>query len=95
MDEVTYTAEEFARLGSAIDALSKPFRSVTVPNGDVDIVLVAVRIAERVSQTMAGDVINHAYREAVSDCGMREAKNISLAVSSHIRAALIKGSDHE
>ena len=84
MDKVTYTTEEFARLGRAIEALSRPFRSVTVPNGDVEIVLIAIRIAQRAMTP--GFLEGFLYEE----WGPDRVKFVDT-----IRAALLKGSDHD
>ncbi len=79
-----YTAEDFARIFGAMDRLTRwddrgyPARhSATVPNGDVDTVLAALRIAERVmTEGVIALSVNpylHSYNSADVETAIRSA----------------------
>ncbi len=93
---MAYTAEDFALVERSIDWFSQPplsedvkRRSVTVPNGDVDLVLAALRIAAAV---MRPDVIERALPSVSDSIWSDEMSKPDLdGVAAAIRKALTDG----
>jgi hypothetical protein len=76
-----YTAESFGNLWKAIDKLTEgtgvfPRRSVVIPNGEVEAVLAALRIAARVMEP-----------EFLEDA-LRDRYDTPLSIAEDVREAL-------